>query len=504
MNGGATRTYLAAILAVVIALGTAASHAAEQSLEFEGASFVNKGLVGVGRVPASAVDAFGDTLGGFGSGMAVVPGSWHKRGDGSLAGTLAMLPDRGWNTKGTVDYAGRLEWFELSLHPFYGASTTRQDQVTMRYKGATRFRDRKPTTGLDPASVRPGGNGFPPLPTDSRGRIGVDDEAVVVPGDGTVWVSDEYGPYVYRYTLEGRLRSAIRPPEAFVPKRIKDGMARDDFSANSPPLGVTYDPPKGNPVSGRQNNQGMEGMAISPDRTRLFVLMQSALIQDLDATSAATIRVTRRNARMLAYNIATPAPRLVGEYVVQLPQFQSGGETLTAAQSELLALNDHQFLVLARDTGAGFSLPRDTSLYRSIDIVDIADAAHPATDIANTDFDRPDRAVAPKGVLDPSITPAAYRKFIDINDNAELNRFGLHNGPPNDRNDLYEKWESLAVVPAFDPRNPNDYFLIVASDNDFITSHGRMGGKRYDDGADVDTLILVYRVTLPTYVRPAK
>jgi hypothetical protein len=31
-----------------------------------------------------------------------------------------------------------------------------------------------------------------------------------------------------------------------------------------------------------------------------------------------------------------------------------------------------------------------------------------------------------------------------------------------------------------------------------------MGGKRYDDGADVDTLILVYRVTLPTYVRPAK
>jgi hypothetical protein len=31
-----------------------------------------------------------------------------------------------------------------------------------------------------------------------------------------------------------------------------------------------------------------------------------------------------------------------------------------------------------------------------------------------------------------------------------------------------------------------------------------MGGKRYDDGADVDTLILVYRVTLPTYVRPVR
>ena len=97
-----------------------------------------------------------------------------------------------------------------------------------------------------------------------------------------------------------------------------------------------------------------------------------------------------------------------------------------------------------------------------------------------------------------------YQKFLDINDNTQLNRFGLHNGLPNDANDLYEKWESMAVVPVGDPRAPHDYFLFVGSDTDFITQHGFMVGQPYQDasGANVDTLVLVYRVTLPTYVPP--
>ena len=46
---------------------------------------------------------------------------------------------------------------------------------------------------------------------------------------------------------------------------------------------------------------------------------------------------------------------------------------------------------------------------------------------------------------------------------------------------------------------PDDYFLFVGSDNDFITRHGMMAGKAYADasGADVDTLVLAYRVTIP-------
>jgi hypothetical protein len=131
----------------------------------------------------------------------------------------------------------------------------------------------------------------------------------------------------------------------------------------------------GNPVSGRQNNQGFEGLAMSSDRKTLFILLQSALIQDLDSTSASTIKLTRNNTRLLAYDLRGREPRLAGEHVVQLPLYQDQTTTtktlLTAAQSELLALNDHQFLVLARDSSVGPTFPATPgSVYRSIDLLE--------------------------------------------------------------------------------------------------------------------------------------
>ena len=81
----------------------------------------------------------------------------------------------------------------------------------------------------------------------------------------------------------------------------------------------------------------------------------------------------------------------------------------------------------------------------------------------------------------------------------ELGRFGLHNGAPNDHNNLSEKWEAMSLVSVLDPKLPDDYFLFVANDNDFLTQDGFQVGAPYkaDDGADVDTMFLVYQVTLP-------
>ena len=480
--------------------------ASAQSVNFKGHAFVNKGLVGVARVPSNAKDQFGDTLGGFGSGMAMDLDSWHKNRDGSFGGTLYTLPDRGWNTQGTVDYRGRLHRFEVTLDPLYSGTTKSQNQLRLQYKSSTPFHwwGGVQTTGLDPTGVQRATPAFPDLPIASKGNISVDDEAVVHVGDGTVWVSDEYGPYVYHYDRDGALLHVIRPPDAFIPMRLDASKKPvENFSANSPPAGVPAT--AGNPVSGRQNNQGFEGLAMSPDRKTLFILLQSALIQDLDSTSATTIKLTRNNTRLLAYDLRGREPRLVGEYVVQLPLYQDQTTTtkslLTAAQSELLALNDHQFLVLARDSSVGPTFPAAPgSVYRSIDLLDISGA----TNIAGTAYDTATTPVAPKGVLNSSIKPVAYQKFLDINDNAQLNRFGLHNGAPGDGNDLYEKWESMAVVPVGDRQAPNDYFLFVGSDNDFITQDGHMPGQSYSDasGANIDTLVLVYRVTLPTYDRP--
>ena len=277
---------------------------------------------------------------------------------------------------------------------------------------------------------------------------------------------------------------------------MRDG--KENFSSNNPPAGGKG-PAAKDPSIGRQNNQGFEGLAMSADGRQLFVLLQSAAIQDGGKAGGGSPK--RFNTRFLAYDISdVKAPKLGAEYVVQLPRFKDAkGKELVAAQSELHALDDHRFLVISRDSGHGFGLKDSTSVYRSVDLIDTTGA----TNIAGTAFDAA-TPVAPDGVLDPSVMPVKYAKFIDINDNAQLNRFGLHNGEPNDSNALYEKWESMALLPVLDQSAPDDYFLVVGSDNDFITTKGSMQGKPYSDalGKDIDTVVLVYRITLPDGMRP--
>ncbi len=435
-------------------------------------------LVGVARIASDARDGEGETLGGFGSGMALVPGSLRMTRDG-VRGTLAALPDRGWNTQGTSDYRARLQFFDFTLNPQKGAPHTQTGlDFVFRKTLLLTDGDGAATTGLDPAGVRAAGRGLPDLPVAPNGRVSLDDEAVAFAGDGSIWVGDEYGPYIYHYDAGGRMIGAIRPPEAIIPRR----QGAENFSA-----GETA---KGQPQSGRQNNQGFEGMSIAPGGKRLFVMTQSALVQDLDPLAP---KATRRNVRLLEYDIEG-APRLTHEYAVQLPLYGESGKNNVAAQSEMLALDDHRLLLLCRDSGGGFTGKRDASAYRVINIIDTAGAS----DIAGR-FDAAGDSIAPKGELRPEIRPALPTPFLDLNDNAELARFGLHNGSPNDRDDLYEKWESMALAPVGDAGAPDDYFLFIGSDNDFITQHGMMAGKAYADasGADVDTLILAYRVTIP-------
>lgn len=187
------------------------------------------------------------------------------------------------------------------------------------------------------------------------------------------------------------------------------------------------------------------------------------------------------------------------EYVVPLPLFETAdGKRRVAAQSELLALDETLFLLLCRDSGNGYGTGGATSRYRSIDLLDTSRA----TNIAGSRYDGT-VPVAPNGKLVDGVVPATLTRYIDINATAELRKFGLHNGEPNDRNNLSEKWEGMALAPALDPANPNDYFLFVTNDNDFITQNGYQAGAPYKDasGLEVDTMILVYRITLPEQLK---
>jgi hypothetical protein len=470
-----------ASLGVALALFTALTPALADSV-----AFVNKGLVGVGRIPASQKDKFGETF-GSGSGMSIDVKGWTHGADG-YKGSLWLLPDRGYNVVGTTDYRPRLNTIGIELSPVAPgtapAAGQEQSGVKATLADTMLLTDDKgvDATGLDPLNgVRAAAGDMPILP-EAYGKLALDNEAIVRLPDGTMLIADEYGPNIYRFSADGHLLSATQPPAALVP--IRHGAP--NFASDNPGPGAAEPDPK-DPETGRQNNQGLEGMALTPDGKFLIAVLQSAPRQDGGDSAA-----TRQNTRALVYDASDLTHlKLAHEYVVPLPVFTDAkGKTKVAAQSEIVALSDTTFLMLARDSGNGQGLKGDASLYREISIVDLS----PATDIAGGAFDAADKPVAPKGVLDPSVTPAKLAPFIDINDKGELGRFGLHNGKPNDPDNLSEKWEAMSVVSVLDPKLPDDYFLLVANDNDFLTQDGFQVGAPYkaEDGADVDTMVLVY------------
>ncbi len=153
-------------------------------------------------------------------------------------------------------------------------------------------------------------------------------------------------------------------------------------------------------------------------------------------------------------------------------QPSSSSNPRTAAQSEIFYIQNGQFFVLARDSGAGYGQDNSQSLYRQIDVFDIK----PATDIKSPANDAATGAIASKdGVLKPGITPATYCPFLDFNVNSQLGRFGLRNGGPQEPGLLNEKWESIAIAPVDGKDGDDDeWFLISLSDNDFITQDGTL------------------------------
>ncbi|OJD17291.1 hypothetical protein AJ78_02625 [Emergomyces pasteurianus Ep9510] len=491
-----------------------------------GNTYTYHGLEGYGFVPSNAVDKYGDTMGGIGGALAVDQSSWHRRKDGTYEGIAWALPDRGWNTNGTLNVQSRIQKLSLSFKPAPKASVKKPSRPNLQIKHLDTVLltgpDGTPTTGLD-ADITgfiefPG---FPPLPGatytgDGFGgeegpggrRISMDTEGLALGRDGTFWVSDEYGPYVYQFSHEGKMIQAIQPPEAYLPRR--NGSL--SFSAASPPI---YDPDK-LPVpedteSGRNNNQGFEALTVSPDGKELFVMIQSSLNQE-----GGPKKKNRKQARLLKYDISGPKPRYTNEYVVTLPTYPDRSKEdpessrLVASQSEIHMLPNGDFLILSRDSDSGHGQDESRSVYRQADIFAIKSCT---TDIKSDKYDSATGSIASdKGELMNVIEPAEYCEFIDYNLESELGKFGLHNGGEQDKMLLNEKWESLALVPV-DERDCNkkgrgrgsgkgrekEYFVISFSDNDYITQDGHLnfGKFNYADtsGFDLDTQALVFRIS---------
>lgn len=429
-----------------------------------GTTFINNGLVGAGRISGNPLDVFGESVGG---GSAINITNWLNTGVGTYSGTFQMLPDRGYNA-GTFfsNYAARVHEVPFTFTPYTGVAPVGQTQIVTNFvanaASTTKFtyqdgETTKFTSGLVPTATSTilgqtvgtvtAANG---LGGASTSLLSFDAEGIHTLSDGTGYVSDEYGTYIARFDVTKKITNIIQLPAS----------ARPTNASNSAfGTGATL---------GRNVNQGLEGLSVTPDGNKLMVVMQSALLQDQNTANQST----RTNTRLYVYDISSSAlkdsPNLVGEYAVTLPNFDRDGVTgadldRTAAQSEIVAISDTQFLMLARDgNGLGSSETRP-AVFKSVSLVDISAASN----ILGM-YDATGNQIAPGGTLTAGITPAVSTEVANLIATSDLSKFGYNtNNTAKDINTFSEKWEGMALVPDTATADPFDYYLFVSNDNDF-------------------------------------
>lgn len=463
---------------------------------------VNLGLVGVGRLPGNSFDQLGagvDTLGGIFSGMWLDPAT-IVHSNGTIHATVFGLPDRGFGD-GLTDYHPRVQKLAVAITPYPGSGPAAQDQIViintdtyvLTVNGST-FTGYQPddTNVLTHPQSLPGGVG--------GGKWSLDPEGIAFAGVGTGghwYISDEYGPYVYRFDNTGALIASLPIPAAYIP-RVGTNYPRSINFLTGGLVTVATD-------SGRYNNRGMEGLSVTPDGKRLVACLQSPLTQDGES------RNPSRNIRILVYDLDPVSPNYhqpIAEYVHVLPLNAAEANNRHTPVSEILALTDKRYLILQRDS-RGLGGDAGPLLYKRIVEVDASNASN----ILGTGYDlekgAPGQISLPRASLPTNVVAVTSRDLVDMLNATQLAKYGLNVAPSNQNiNTLSEKWEALAVVPLNDPAAPNDYLLLVGNDNDFrapvVYHNGVVVGT---NAFGSDNVLLAYRIgadaIAPSIVCPA-
>ncbi|HKU74490.1 MAG TPA: esterase-like activity of phytase family protein [Pyrinomonadaceae bacterium] len=245
----------------------------------------------------------------------------------------------------------------------------------------------------------------------------LDPEGIRVAPDGTFYVSDEYGPYIFQFNRQGHLLRRLEVPAKFA-------IANPSADPNEELLGNT---------AGRQANRGMEGLAISPDGSTLFGIMQNALLQDHGLNPPPSTDRLGLNNRILKVDLATGETH---EYVYVLDAINRG-----QGVCEILAINDHEFLVVERDNRSNLQSPPQAPTRKTIYKIDLTGA----TDVSGIDS-------LPAGALPAGVTPVSKTLFINLLD-TDLNLAAT----------IPEKIEGLSWGPDLPDGR---HVLYVISDND--------------------------------------
>lgn len=391
-----------------------------------GVSFIGMGLVdgsaldrsGLDGQPICRIGSSTDcidqaTLGGFGSGMTY---TGHDN-------VFLAVPDRGpFDGRTSVPYFDRFHFLHMTVDPskpFPNVTATLLDTRLLKDTGGRSF--------VGDSSAFSG---------DKHDDPRFDPEAVRVGRDGTFFVSDEYGPYVLEFNRQGHLVRRLPVPEKFL---IDTPSGEVDSAGNSLELYPNLN------TSGRQANRGMEGLAITPDGRTLVGLMQNALIQDHGLNSATPPGRVGVTARLLVFDLKTNTTR---EYVYVLDAVNQG-----RGVNEIVAVNDHEFLVLERDNRTMVPTPPNEAALPNLKRIYKIDLNKPGlTDVSNV-------ASLPTTAAElGSIVPVTKTLFIDLLDPAYK-----VNATQTIRDVIAEKMEALAWGPDLPDGR---HVLYVVSDND--------------------------------------
>jgi len=251
------------------------------------------------------------------------------------------------------------------------------------------------------------------LPFDPNG---LDTEGLVRLKDGTFWIGEEYGPSLVHVAADGKII------ERLVPQGLESDLS-----------GATYKVTGALPaiLMKRQLNRGIEGLAIAPDESALYTIVQNPLANpDADAYKKASLT------RILKLDLKSR--QVVGEYVYTLDPAESFKNDKSEKQSdarisELTAVGIDQLIVLER-------IAKTTKLH-AIDL-------SAATNILGTDWDKTETSpsleqIAAADLVANGITPVSKKLWLDSSTYPELP----------------EKVEGVAIV--------DGKQLILINDDDF-------------------------------------
>ncbi len=403
-------------------------------------------LIAIGQISGTYTDmasetattlesgALGNRLGGMGSALAYAGGT-----------TFVSLPDRGPNALSynaavdhTTSFIPRFHTLSMNLAPSE-AGAALPFVLTPMLQDTTLFSSRSPLYYSDGIAYGLG-SGVPALNAidethyftgrsdnfdaskDSlnSNNARLDPEGIRVANDGeSVFITDEYGPYVYQFDRRsGRRIRAFKLPGIFAATNLS-AVGDTEISGNT---------------VGRVANKGMEGLAITPDGRFLVGAMQSPLIQD-GGISSPYVRLVRID--IYSGNIQ--------QYAYELTNIGTAAKPKYGTISEILAINGTDFLVDERDgkglgdnSDAAFKKLFRISLNNAIDVSNVTGAA--------------------------SLAGKAVGKTLFLDLVTTLNGYGIA------AQDIPAKLEGISFGQDVAIGSSIHHTLFIANDNDFLSS----------------------------------